>query len=54
MATNHSESFALNIILGRRLEKSSERFVKNISDLIEKKSVTTLSIIYSEPEFWTD
>ena len=27
MATNHIESFALNIILGRRLEKGSERFV---------------------------
>ena len=28
METNHIESFALNIILGRRLEKSSESFVK--------------------------
>ena len=39
--TNHIESFAFNILLGIRLENSYERFVKGISDLMDKKSMTT-------------
>ena len=51
MATNHVESFAaLDTILGRRLEKSSERFVKKYKRPIEKK-VNDNFKCHSEPEF---